>query len=41
MAMWHVMLGVGVGLLATILTLIANQQKQRAIGHSPKTAFVL
>ena len=40
MAMWHVILGVGVGLLASILTLIANQQMQRGITHSPNKAFV-
>lgn len=40
MAMWNVMLVVGVGIIATILTLIANQQKHRAISHSPKETFV-
>ncbi|XP_023302316.2 probable E3 ubiquitin-protein ligase RHA1A [Lucilia cuprina] len=39
MAMWHVMMGMGIGLIATILTVFVNQRKHRAIPHNSKTNY--
>ncbi|XP_037816411.1 E3 ubiquitin-protein ligase RHA2B [Lucilia sericata] len=37
MAMWHVMMGMGIGLLATIITVIVSQR--RAIPHKSNTNY--
>ncbi|KAM7363546.1 uncharacterized protein ACRADG_000410 [Cochliomyia hominivorax] len=40
MALWHIMLGVGIALVATIFTVIASQRQHRAISDTTKSAFL-
>ncbi|KAM7359300.1 uncharacterized protein ACRADG_004990 [Cochliomyia hominivorax] len=40
MALWHIMLGMGFALVATIFTVISSQQQHRVISNTTKSAFL-